>query len=343
MASFNGWTDGDIDYFEYNNFSNMTKIGDGSFGIVNSADWKIYGIKTALKTLLNNSSIENNLNSFINELKNLKNVSFHPNVNGFYGITKEPWSNNYIMVLEYANQGNLREYLKNRFEFLQWSDKIQMALDVVCGLKCLHFNKIIHRNLHAKNILVNNNRLMIADFGTSKQLTETTNNSYSMGNTVGMPEYNEPQVYKIIKYIKDNKSDIYSLGVLLWEISSGHPPFLDYPRNVLTSHISYNNLREEPIKNTPLKYQHLYQKCWNGDPDLRPDIEEVYEILSQLKTEDPFHLQFSQPIINEINNNSNNDDLNIPDSLNNKNFSFKKILNKINRIRINNNTITSKL
>ncbi|POG63174.1 hypothetical protein GLOIN_2v1688929, partial [Rhizophagus irregularis DAOM 181602=DAOM 197198] len=71
-------------------------------------------------------------------------------------------------------------------------------------------------------------------------------------------------LFKIINYKKDKKSDIYSLGVLLWEISSGHPPFLGYSRLLLGSHISYQNLREKPIEGTPLKYQQLYEKCWNG-------------------------------------------------------------------------------
>ena len=59
----------------------------------------------------------------------------------------DPLSNNYMMVLQYANQGNLREYLKNNFNSLQKNDKIQMALDIACGLKCLHSKEIIHRDL----------------------------------------------------------------------------------------------------------------------------------------------------------------------------------------------------
>ena len=51
------------------------------------------------------------------------------------------------MVLKYANQGNLREYLKNNFNSLQGNDKIQMALDIACGLNCLHSKEIIHRDL----------------------------------------------------------------------------------------------------------------------------------------------------------------------------------------------------
>ncbi|CAB4426615.1 unnamed protein product [Rhizophagus irregularis] len=283
MTSFNEWIDmkikdGDIHYVEYNEFSSVKKVGEGSFGIVESADWKSRGIKIALKTLIDHSSVdENSMNKFVKELKNLKKASFHQNINKFFGISKEPLSNKYAMVLEFANQGNLREYLKNNFKFLEWSDKIQMSLDIVCGLKYLHSKQIIHRDLHAKNILVNNNRLMIADFGTSKQLSESSSNSTnSTANGLGMPEYNEPQLFKIINYKKDKKSDIYSLGVLLWEISSGRSPFPGYSRIVLGSHISYLDLREEPVKGTPLEYQQLYQKCWNGDPDLRPDIEEVH-------------------------------------------------------------------
>ncbi|PKY48217.1 kinase-like protein [Rhizophagus irregularis] len=330
MTSFNEWIDGDIDFINYNEFSNMKKVGEGSFGIVESTDWKSYKIQAALKTLISNTIDDYDLNNFVKELKNLKKASFHPNIIGFYGITKEPLSNKYIMVLEYANQGNLREYLKNNFKFLQWSDKIQMALDIARGLICLHFKNIIHRDLHAKNILVNNNRLMITDFGTSKQLLEHTSNStHSTADGLGMAEYNEPQLFKIINYKKDKKSDIYSLGVLLWEISSGRLPFPDYPRNVLGSHISHLNLRENPIEGTPLKYQQLYQECWDNEPKSRPDIEKVYETLSQLITEDFSSLSSSQPNVNEINEIKNstidyNDDLSISGYLNSRRVSSHK-------------------
>ncbi|GBB84214.1 hypothetical protein RclHR1_10830005 [Rhizophagus clarus] len=305
MTSFNEWIDtkikdGNIDYTEYSEFSDVEKIGEGGFGIVKSAKWKNYGIKIALKTLINNSSVdENSMNEFVKELKNLKQVSFHPNINGFFGITKEPLSNKYAMVLEFANQGDLRIYLRIHFNDLQWSDKIRMALDIVCGLKCLHFKHIIHRDLHAKNILVNNHKLMIADFGTSKQLSESTSGSNSAANGIGMIEYMEPQCFKNIKYKKTKKSDIYSLGVLLWEISSGRPPFLGYSRCALGTYISYNN-REEPIDGTPPEYKQLYQKCWDDNPDLRPDIEKVYETLDQLKVKDSPHLQSSQSERNNI-------------------------------------------
>ena len=56
---------------------------------------------------------------------------------------------NYVLVLAYANEGNLRKYLKNKDKFimLKWKDKIRMGLDIACGLKCLHSEEIIHRDL----------------------------------------------------------------------------------------------------------------------------------------------------------------------------------------------------
>ncbi|RGB27388.1 kinase-like domain-containing protein [Rhizophagus diaphanus] len=255
-----------IRYFKYDEFSQVVEIGRGGFGV----------------------------------LKLLREIEDHPKINRFLGITKD--SDYYILVLEYANEGNLRDYLKKKFTYLRWNDKIQMALDITGGLKFIHSKEIIHRDLHSKNILVNNGKLLIADFGLSKKLAEITTNS--VGNRQGMIEYIEPQCFKNKKYKKDKKSDIYSLGVLLWEISSGRIPFSDCSRDLLDYYIK-NGDREDPIDGTPPKYQKLYQECWNDEPKSRPDIEKVYEILSQLNTENSFYLQSSQPHIHNVDNNSN--------------------------------------
>ncbi|RIA88988.1 kinase-like domain-containing protein [Glomus cerebriforme] len=279
--------DEDIKYFEYDKFSSIVEIGKGAFGKVSKACLACMGLEVALKSFVDeNSNIEEKtLNGFVNELKLLRKVYYHDNINRFLGITKNSFGN-YVMVLAYANEGNLREYLKKKFTSLEWEDKLQMALDITCGLKCLHSEDIIHRDLHSKNILVNDGKLLIADLGLSKRLAEISSNSTA--NELGMIEYMEPQCYKTAtKFRKDKKSDIYSLGVLLWEITSGRPPFSNYHRDeiyALGMKICFHNLRETPIEDTPLEYQQLYQKCWDDDPKLRPDIEEVHRILNQLKT-----------------------------------------------------------
>ena len=119
---------------------------------------------------------------------------------------------------------------------------------------------------------------MIADLGLSKQLTvEVTSNS----TVYGMPAYIEPQYYKNHHYVRDKRSDIYSLGVLLWEITSGRPPFSTIPRRYSVVYKVSIGLREQPMSDTPSDYVELYQNCWNDNPDSRPTIDEVIDTLEK--------------------------------------------------------------
>ncbi|GBB86740.1 hypothetical protein RclHR1_13130006, partial [Rhizophagus clarus] len=308
--------DKDINYFEYSNFNKIENIDEGGFGIVNKAktnDKKQVVLKCFIER--KNSKIEDDdVKKFVKELKLLRTISSHDNINSFLGITID-LAGNYIMILEYANGGNLRDYLKENFDLLLWENKIQMALDIIYGLKYLHSKGIIHKDLHSKNILVNNDRLLIADFRLTKKLTVATSNSTE--NRIGIIEYVDPQFYKNINYERGKKSDIYSLGVLLWEITSGQPPFHNFSkdvieRDILRYHISHLNLREKPIEGTPSKYKQLYQNCWNDDPRKRPDINQVYdEILnqsSQFNTDDT-NTQHEDSLV--VSNSSNKYNLNL--------------------------------
>ena len=98
---------------------------------------------------------------------------------------------------------------------------------------------------------------MIADLGLSKQLGEITSNSMLLG----MPAYIDPQCYIKNNYKQNEKSDIYSLGVLFWEISSGKPPFFETENYKIIIDIN-KGVRETPIENTPSKYQQVYENCW---------------------------------------------------------------------------------
>jgi len=118
--------------------------------------------------------------------------------------------------------------------------------------------------------LVNNDCLLIADLGLPRQSEE-----------IGMPAYIDPQCYIQNEYKRDKKSDIYSLGVLFWEISSGKPPFSGIPLFKINLEI-IKGIREKPINNTPPGYQQLYENCWKEEPYQRYDIETVHRVLLQL-------------------------------------------------------------
>src|SRR5256885_12298223 len=110
---------------------------------------------------------------------------------------------------------------------------------------------------------------MIADFGLSKHLADIKSNSA----VLGMPAYIDPQCYINHKYKRNEKLDIYSLGVLLWEISSGVPPFSEIPLYNINLEI-VKGIRESPVSNTPVQYHQLYENCWKEEPNQRPDIDE---------------------------------------------------------------------
>ncbi|KAF0420516.1 kinase-like protein [Gigaspora margarita] len=95
----------------------------------------------------------------------------------------------------------------------------------------------------------------------------------------GMPAYVEPQYFKNPNYGLTKKSDIYSLGVILWEISSGKPPYQSFALvYAIVVHISQGK-REIPIEGTPQKYVNLYKECWSEEPDQRPEAKQVLETL----------------------------------------------------------------
>ncbi|CAB4440985.1 unnamed protein product [Rhizophagus irregularis] len=91
----------------------------------------------------------------VNEINLQRDVDFHNNIIRFYGITKHASENifnptkDYLLVMEYADSGTLRDYLKNNFHRLTWNDKYNLASQLARSILCLHEEGIIHRDLHS--------------------------------------------------------------------------------------------------------------------------------------------------------------------------------------------------
>ncbi|KAF0535471.1 kinase-like protein [Gigaspora margarita] len=279
--------EGRIFQYDYSKFIIKKQIGEGGFGTVYSADYEVQ--KLALKRFTS----KNTIRDFAREVKRIYKVSNHDNINRFHGITYDPITKEYIMVLQLAKDGNLREYLKN-----QWKDNIfkismikiiQILNQIVEGLKFLHLNNIIHRDLHSKNILLNEERILIADFGLAKELNDISVDS----STGGMPAYFDPCLMNLNVAQPDEKSDIYSLGVLMWELTSGTVPF--EKDNVYTITLkTFHGDRETPISNTPEDYVNLYKKCWSSDREQRPTLKTISNCIEKISKE-----SVDQFIINE--------------------------------------------
>ncbi|CAG8512816.1 28476_t:CDS:10, partial [Gigaspora margarita] len=223
----------------------------------------------------------------------------------------------YLLVEE--NQGNLMEYLEKNE--LNWEQRLNLASQLINGLEFLHNQQIIHPSLNPKNILLQHNTLKLTNFGG---LTVFKSNDLE-----NIP-YVEPRALKVSaksSYGKDNnssniygvKSNIYSLGVLLWQVSSSLKPYKSLSTVEMVEHIT-NGKREEPIFGTPVKYHELYQDCWQDNPDKRPDCITAFKKLELVDVKDIISKESLKSLIYENDDDSNNIQVISQDSqdLNNK-------------------------
>ncbi|CAB5387564.1 unnamed protein product [Rhizophagus irregularis] len=142
-----------IKYYEYEYFYNIKEIGTGGFGKVCRAKWKHSNKYLALKSFYNFNDAT--VKEVVHEIKLHREVDFHDNIIRFYGITasnqenENSQSKNYLLVMEYADGGTLKDYLKVAFDILTWDDKFNLALQLAYVLSCLHDEGIVHRDLHS--------------------------------------------------------------------------------------------------------------------------------------------------------------------------------------------------
>ncbi|RHZ73168.1 hypothetical protein Glove_232g45 [Diversispora epigaea] len=214
-------------------------------------------------------------------IKRHRKLEIHDNILKFYGITKQENANNYMIILEYSNNGSLRQYLKTNFQKMDWNTKLNLAKQISNVLMYLHSNEIIHGKLNSENILVQNGNIKLNVFGLTKIMPESLN---FLQNTLGPIQYIDPQYLEIFGAIGKNKSsDIFSLGIILWEISSGNSPFeMEPSSNIDLLNNIVKGKREMIIQGTPPKYKEIYTDCWKHNGNSRPDISQVFKNLSEI-------------------------------------------------------------
>ncbi|CAG8821486.1 8434_t:CDS:2, partial [Racocetra persica] len=166
---------GVVKRFSYHQFTFVKKLGSGGFGDVYQAKWNNQTIAVKmLKDFHNNATLYNAYEDLVTELKFMLKTNNCQNILHFYGITKNPSSNAFYLVLEYADSGNLRRYLEKNFSKMRGRDKLRMAQEIANGIRSLHKHSIVHRDLHSGNILVHKGSIKITDFGIAKNLHDST-------------------------------------------------------------------------------------------------------------------------------------------------------------------------
>jgi serine/threonine protein kinase len=182
------------------------------------------------------------------------------------------------MVLDYAEHGNLRNYLDTNYNELKWNDKINYLHSIAHGLKVIHEKKLIHRDLHIGNLLRRKNLTCITDLGLCKPADY--NASKNIKNSVyGVLPYIAPEIVRGQNYTK--AADIYSFGIIMYEVISGLPPYYDVSHDInLAKKICEGHRPRFNIK-VPKLIVHLIKKCLDANPLNRPNAEEIKKTLSQ--------------------------------------------------------------
>jgi serine/threonine protein kinase len=191
-------------------------------------------------------------------------------------VCKEPGRMCYTMP--YMENGDLRSYLNARR--LSQPQIHQIALQIALGLTYLHHSNIIHRDLKSANILLDTQlNPRITDFGLSKHDASAQQLS-SVGATLDV-KWVAPDILRGSG--KGNKtSDIYSYGVVLWELFTGREPFAEMSDQAFLKAVSEGHWPRETIPlEIPKIYRDLIESCWNSNPHLRPSIKHIVETLQR--------------------------------------------------------------
>ncbi|PKY45942.1 kinase-like protein [Rhizophagus irregularis] len=261
-----------IHIYNSHDFENLTHIASGGFSLVHVAYWKNTVTKVAIKKFNENSKEDD----IINEI-NIMRVASHPSIIQFYGIAKFKDKPYYSLVLEYADGGTLKNHLRNNAK-IKWESQLKFAKEIAAAILWLHCNAIIHGDLHPNNILIHKNTIKLADFGCSR----LRGNEYYT-KPCGIIPYMDPKILgNPESYDLTEKSDIYSLGVIFWELTSCSSPFDSLVKCLIKSEI-LKGTREKPIPNTNIEFVALYEVCWKQEPDERPDIRQVISELNSIE------------------------------------------------------------
>ena len=311
---------------QYLNFSTLepilykgqkTLIGDGSFSKVFLFNHKKTKIKYAVKKM--NISLvlnkANNKNIILNEIK-IQSRICHPNIIQLYNYFKDKNNSNYFLILEYASKGTLFDYIRLK-RGLDESNAFYYFIQAVNAIFFLHNNQIIHRDLKPENLLINHdNILKLCDFGWSVYLFNHKRETFC-----GTVEYMAPEILKNEGY--DFSIDVWSLGVLLYELIHSHSPFVEKDLDVgkIENNIVSKGLKFK--KGVSIECKDLIRKLLAKNADNRIKVKDIYQHSFILKYVNMINGYIK---IKEINNKINTKEIvykKIICSKSNKNMQYK--------------------
>ncbi|KAM9742887.1 BDNF/NT-3 growth factors receptor isoform 1-T1 [Menidia menidia] len=297
-------TDTFVQHIKRHNIVLKRELGEGAFGKVFLAE--CYNltpdqekILVAVKTLKEAS--ENARKDFHREAELLTNLQ-HEHIVTFYGVCVE--SDPLIMVFEYMKHGDLNKFLRahgpdavlmaegqtTRPVELTQSQMLHIAQQIASGMVYLASQHFVHRDLATRNCLVGENLLVkIGDFGMSRDVYSTDYYRVGVGGHTMLPiRWMPPESIMYRKFTTE--SDVWSLGVVLWEIFTyGKQPWYQLSNNEVIECITQGRVLQRP-RTCPKEVYDLMLGCWQREPHMRLNIKEIHGLLLNLAKASPVYL-----------------------------------------------------
>ncbi|WP_077367357.1 Stk1 family PASTA domain-containing Ser/Thr kinase [Anaerosalibacter sp. Marseille-P3206] len=235
----------------------LEKIGGGGMALVYKARCQLLNRYVAIKVLRDEfTNDEEFIKKFRHESQAAASLS-HPNIVSIYDVGSE--GNTYYIVMEYIKGKTLKEIIKEKGK-LTPEETINYSIQIAEALQHAHNNHIVHRDIKPHNIMVTEDkRVKVTDFGIARAATSTTMTNTS--NVIGSVHYFSPEQAR--GRFTDEKSDIYSLGIVMYEMITGKVPFEgESPISIALKHVEEEIIPPRTIDaSVPENIEYIIMKC----------------------------------------------------------------------------------
>ncbi|AQK75590.1 Protein kinase superfamily protein with octicosapeptide/Phox/Bem1p domain [Zea mays] len=264
----------------------IRELGSGTYGAVYHGKWR--GCDVAVKRIKAScfvgrpSERERLIADFWKEALILSSLH-HPNVVSFYGVVRDGPDGSLATVTEFMINGSLKQFLRKKDRTIDRRKRVILAMDAAFGMEYLHGKNIVHFDLKCENLLVNMRDpqrpiCKIGDLGLSKVKQHTL----VSGGVRGTLPWMAPELLSGKSNMVSDKIDVYSFGIVMWELLTGEEPYSGMRAAEIIGGIVNDSLRPQIPSWCDPEWKGLMESCWSSDPAERPSFTDISQRLRKM-------------------------------------------------------------